>query len=137
MNFASVKICRLLHEAGMPKGHYYWKCTPGSTNAELACHTLFDSADIYKISEPYINNINRTICVPAYAIDDIQNILPDYYLERKNGVFLVYADEVFDLGCVQEMRLADALGQMLLNAFQKRIVDKTKLKNLQTLNSYH
>ncbi|HRN80180.1 MAG TPA: hypothetical protein PKY29_04320 [Ferruginibacter sp.] len=134
-NFVQPELCIALTQAGVsPRTLYTWKLR--GFIAEL--HTLcFDPERIYEQMEANIEFIHRKPAYPAFSISDVENMLPDFYLERSAiGDYHLNCDNMYGLEQCTHKRLPDVFALMVLQAIKRRVISPEAVTiKLNQLNS--
>lgn len=119
--FANPEIVRNLCLLGLdiPNTPYKWRIENDITM--LRCNE-FDLDDYYIAPQAVIDSFTSPIYIPALRISDMEDMIPDYTMERKNGIYTVMIDSLYRVEPVENNRLADALALMLHDCIRSRIV---------------
>jgi hypothetical protein len=92
----------------------------------------FDVDDYYASTVYGVDAFNppRHI-IPAYAVTDIENLLPPYLLTRDDRKrYEISLDNIYGLRSQKACRLADAFALMLLQCFKNKIILPETANNL-------
>ena len=104
----------------MPNPKYQWRVQNDITM--LRCNE-FDTDDYYIAPQALIDSFTNPVYIPAYRISDMEDILPDYAIERKNTLYTVMIDSLYKVEPVSDYRLADALALMVHDCIRSRIIN--------------
>lgn len=122
--FVEPTLCQRLHNYGLKASNYFnWVMDMDRMEATLIS-LAFDPDGYYAQASANVLFVNgEGNVIPAFTIEDMQSILPNWFMTRCNG-------DVFELECaffpetqIQAPRIADAFALMVLKAFEEGKMD--------------
>lgn len=136
-SFVSLDLCQQLFELGL-KGEtpFIWRMD--YHNMEGCLHTFhFDPDLYYKQAQLNIDYINKVEYLPAWQIEDMQLLLPEWYLIRIPGAKLKY-----EVGCkyykrtqIEAPRIPDAFALMLIKCIEDEKLNPLNCNYILRANS--
>jgi len=134
-NFVSPTYCVYLEQADLKlETPYHWRCLNGTA----ALNTHYFDVDGYNRDAmacvDYANGHTVKI-IPAFTAEDMQMILPDFFMSRLDGTdFSVSMVEQYPMDIMKSKRMADCMALAVLECIRKRYIlpetAKRKLMNL-------
>ena len=119
-SFVDPNICQELVDAGLKiTAPYCWL-------HEFKKYTLyslaFDEDDYYEPGYQAKIQLGASF-IPAFQIEDMQQLLPDWLLNKNNNEFELHCSSLFSLDIEKAGRIPDAFAKMVLKAILKRKID--------------
>lgn len=125
-NWVSPDLCQKLQEFLQIKTAFIWKQRPnGSCDLET---TLFDTDNYYGVVNELLVGSGYIQIFPAFTIQEMESVLPDYSLTREGGKYHVRCKGIFHLETVSE-KLADALAVLVINGCRSNLLNTMEIKN--------
>lgn len=122
--FLSPLLCKDLHYAGITDNiPYAW--VQDGTDFKLQTFA-YDTEDIYQQAwhnRQTMHGITKAITIPAYRIAELDRIIPGYGLVKEMDYYIAMLNTEFGQSEARAERMADALGILIRDMLQKRIID--------------
>ena len=119
-NFVMPVYCKLLQNEGLDlELPFFWKLYDGPMLKSYA----FDREDFYKLNDRRIDSVNPHMgIVPAFQINELCVLLPDYYMSKENGLFSIALSSLYSVPFIKDTRLPDAYARLVLELIKARVI---------------
>lgn len=95
-------------------------------NGQATLFTVaFDEDNYYRQAFENLNHVKPRTIIPAYQVNDMEKLLPDYMLTKTNVEYELNCSSLFSFEVETGIRLPDVFASVVLKGIQQHKIDVT------------